>query len=206
MIQEIESSQPAPKPNGPKNGTSTKFTAVIKKESPVKKTAKTTTPTKRKGIEAESSDDEFLDLKPAPQMDKPSRPTPKKAKPMENLPKKESAKTPTKASTKSVAKSTTTKQSQKVMDKEDTEGDAERKAILDSIETVKLPDPAPATDAKFNFRDVAARPGPQALGSKEIPVGAEECLTVSSPHTAISSVRLTRAGPNVRVYGGVRLP
>jgi len=190
-MQEIESSQPAPNPNGARNGIPTRSTAVDKKETPVKKkpVAKTTTPAKRKGIEVESSDDEFLDPKPARQVDKSSRPTPKKGKAVETLPKKEPAKTPTKTSTKSPAKSTTTKQSKKVVDKEDTDGDAERKAILDSVETVKLPDPAPSTDGKFNFRDVAARPGPQALGSKEIPVGAEECLTVSPPNTC-TTIRL----------------
>lgn len=41
--------------------------------------------------------------------------------------------------------------------------------------------PKGSTNLRFNFRAMAARPGPQAAGSKEIPVGNEDCLTVWLP-------------------------
>jgi replication factor C subunit 1 len=130
------------------------------------------TPSKRKVVEVDSEDDD--DFIRAPKIAQSSRLTPKKPAPAKPPPiKKEPVKTPTKAPAKAAPKAAKTSK------KPDEEvEDAARKAILDSIETVGLPDTEPPTDGKFNFRAVAARPGPQALGSKEVPVGEEDCLTV----------------------------
>lgn len=163
-MQELESSQ-HPKSNGAKNGTTTK--PPPKKETPVKKE----TPSKRKVVEVDSEDDD--DFIPAPKIAQSSISTPKKPAPAKPPPiKKEPVKPPTKAPATAAPKAAKTSK------KPDEAEDAARKAILDSIETVGLPDTEPPTDGKFNFRAVAARPGPQALGSKEVPVGEEDCLTV----------------------------
>lgn len=59
---------------------------------------------------------------------------------------------------------------------------AEMQAVLDSIPTVEAPPPPPknADGEKFNWRKAAAGGGnagpPPAAGSKELPVGADNCL------------------------------
>jgi len=183
-MQEIENSQPAKgttSTNGTKKGNSTSTptktaTATVKEEQK-------TTPTKRKAEVVKSEDEaEFL---PAPKTS--SRLTPKKPKPATATVKRESPppkKTPTKPAPAAKpaplkAASKTTPKAAKKEQNEDTEGDLQRKAILESVETVGLPDITPPSgDTKFNFRAMAARSGPQAAGSKEIPVGNEDCLTV----------------------------
>jgi len=129
-----------------------------KAASSKKKKATKTTPTKRKA-DMISSEDELIDPKPSPKIEKSTRSTPKKAKLSEPSPvKKEAAtappapappkKTPTKPAPKPASKSTA--KPTKKGDVDDTEGDFERKAILESIETVDLPDVDPPSDKKYN--------------------------------------------------------
>jgi len=190
VMQEIENSQPAKvttSTNGTKKGNATPTptktaTATVKDEPKI-------TPTKRKAAVVKSDDeDEFLDPKPAPKTS--TRTTPKKPKPAIATAKKESPapkKTPPKLAPAAKlalpkAPPKTTPKAAKKEQNEDAEGDLQRKAILESVEKVDLPDiAAPSGDTKFNFRAMAARPGPQAAGSKEIPVGNEDCLTVNTP-------------------------
>ena len=191
LMQEIEYSQPVKSPastNGKKKEN--------KGSTPTKKTTGKTEsvkiPSKRKA-EASSDEDEF---KPALKIEKTPKSTPKKPKPSTSAStaKKEAA-PPKPTSPKPAAKATskTTPKASKKKESTETEEDLERKAILESVETVVLPDAAPSAGGKyvisclylprFDYRAMVSRPGPQAPGSKEIPVGNEECLTVLfSPH------------------------
>ncbi|RPB04537.1 DNA replication factor C, large subunit [Choiromyces venosus 120613-1] len=118
----------------------------------------TATPTTRKRKTAQSynqyeddddDDDEIEQVKPTA---KASKPTVKKAKAAPKRPKEMPQ-----------------------------ESESVRK-ILDSVPTVRPPSPPPPTDGepkKFNYRNFMQRQntGPTAPGSKEIPVGEENCLT-----------------------------
>lgn len=129
------------------------------KSTPTKAAGTTTTtktkitPTQRK-VEAVSSEDEFVDPKPVPKIDKSTRSTPKKAKLSEPSPAKKDVappkKTPTKTTSKTAPKAAA--KSTKKIDTNDSDGDLQRKAILESIETVDLPDAAPASDKKYAAR------------------------------------------------------
>jgi len=171
-MQEIDAApaEPAATKGSKANGKA----KAEKQASPkaVKKDEAKSASAKRKAMEDDEEDD---DLIPVPL--RTTRSTPKKRKIAEPPTKKqEPVKTPTKSAPKATAKAT------KKPDAKTEEDDPERKAILQSVETVALPDVEPPTgDTKFNYRAMAARPGPQNLGSKEIPVGAEDCLTVSFP-------------------------
>lgn len=150
-MQEIEKTQP----------TTTTASNGTKKENaintPTKAVKKEATPTKRK-VEAISSEDEFVDPKPAPKTDKSLRSTPKKAKPSETMPPAKNVtpvtKTPPKPAPKAAAK-VTPKSAPKPAPRStkkagmDEKEDLERKAILESIETVDLPDIEPAGDTKY---------------------------------------------------------
>jgi hypothetical protein len=143
-----KSSIPANKDTEKGKSTPTKSASVVKKETPKR------TPTKLKA-EVASSEDEFVDPKSVAKPDKSSRSTPKKAKPSEPTPtvKTEAPlpKTPAKASTKTAAK-TAPKSAPRAKKSEvkEPEEDLERKAILQSVETVALPDvEPPAGDTKY---------------------------------------------------------
>lgn len=91
--------------------------------------------------------------------------------------------TPKKVSrTASAAKQPVTKKSRTVSKKNDDEESAEMQAIFDSIPTVEAPPPPPKEPGatKFDWRKAATGGGnsgpPPAAGSKEIPVGADNCL------------------------------
>ncbi|MCJ1381774.1 hypothetical protein MMC17_004885 [Xylographa soralifera] len=101
---------------------------------------------KRKSIELSDDEDEG-DSRPAPKKPGSARATPAKR-----------VKTPSK--------------------KEETEDSKEIKDILDSIPTIRPPTPPPRDgDKKFDFKGHASRAQPApAAGSKEIPVGADNCL------------------------------
>ena len=148
-MQEIENTQPATKTSA--NGTKKENA----KNTPTKAVKKEATPRKRK-VEVVSSEDEFVDPKPEPKKDKSLRSTPKKAKPSEiTSPAKKVVtpvtKTPPKPAAKAAPKSTPkpAPRSTKKADVDDIEGDLERKAILESIQTVELPDIEPAGDSKY---------------------------------------------------------
>jgi hypothetical protein len=149
-MQEIENTQPATKTSA--NGTKKENA----KNTPTKALKKETTAIKQKA-EVNSSEDEFVDPKPAPKVDKSLRSTPKKAKPSETIsPAKKVmpiTKTPPKAATKAAPKTTPkpAPRSTKKADVHDTEGDLQRKAILESVETVDLPDTEPAGDTKYTL-------------------------------------------------------
>lgn len=153
-MQEIENSHPRQQTST--NGTKKEnVKATPTKASPSKKKEVTkTTPTKRKA-EVTSSEDELLDSKPAPKIEKSTRSTPKRAKPSEPSPVKKEAtppppkKTPTKQAPKPAPKSAS--KPTKKGDVDDTEGDLERKTILESIETIDLPDVAPQSDKKYTL-------------------------------------------------------
>jgi DNA-binding protein HU-beta len=163
LIQEIEKSQSA---NGTKKenvkATPTKAVSAVKegakptttKDAAVKKENSKTTPKKRK-VDMILSEDEFIDPKSAPQIDKSTRSTPKKSKlpELKSTAEKDVApppptKTPTKttATTKAAPKSAA-KSTKKAHSKD--EEDLARKTILESIETVDLPDTAPTGDTKY---------------------------------------------------------
>jgi hypothetical protein len=148
-MQEIENPRPATTTST--NGTKKE----VAKTTPTKAVKNEATPRKRK-VEVVSSEDEFVDPKPAPKTDKPLRSTPKKTKlsetkspakkvvtPVTKTSPKAAPKAVPKAAPKSAAKST------KKAAVDDTEGDLERKAILESVETVDLPDTEPAGDTKY---------------------------------------------------------
>ncbi|MCJ1392457.1 hypothetical protein MMC18_005324 [Xylographa bjoerkii] len=101
---------------------------------------------KRKSVDL-SDDEDGEDSKPAPKKAGSARATPAKR-----------AKTPSK--------------------KEKVEDSKEIKDILDSIPTIRPPTPPPRDgDKKFDFKGHASRAQPApAAGSKEIPVGADNCL------------------------------
>lgn len=152
VMEEIETSQPAKgatSTNGTKKG-SAKSTPTKASTTPVKQEPKST-PTKRKAYKVESDDeDEFLDPIPAPEPS--TRSTPKKSKPAPTAVKKESPppkKTPTKSAptgTKAAPPKAAPKTTPKPVKKEqneDSEGDLQRKAILEKVETVDLPDIVP---------------------------------------------------------------
>ena len=101
---------------------------------------------KRKSVDL-SGDDGEEDSKPTPKKPRSARATPAKR-----------AKTPSK--------------------KEEVEDSKEIRDILDSIPTIRPPTPPPRDgDKKFDFKGHASRAQPApAAGSKEIPVGADNCL------------------------------
>jgi len=142
-MQEIE--VPLPSKTAATNGSkSTGKAESAKTESPkqVKKEIKPSV--KRKAEEEVSEDEEFL---PAP---KTTRSTPKKAKAAEQPGKGEEPanKTPAKPASKP---SQRTPKAAKKQDTKDVEDDAERKAILNSVETVALPDVEPPKgDTKYH--------------------------------------------------------
>lgn len=148
LMQEIESSQPtkAPTTNGshkdkPKSSPTKTVTAA--KKDAVKKTS-----TKRK-VDVVSSEDEFLDPKPVPKDLKPVRVTPKKSKSSEStLTAKKDEIAPTKKTPTNVAPKPAPKTTKK-SEPDEAEDDLGRKAILDSIETVALPDTEPADETKY---------------------------------------------------------
>lgn len=83
----------------------------------------------------------------------------------------------------------------------------EIQAILDSIPTVRLPTPPPATGEpkKFNYMAMTSRSrDPAATGTKEIPVGAENCLAgLSFVFTGILDTLGREEGQSlVKRYGG----
>jgi hypothetical protein len=178
LMQELETPQTTSngtKTNGKSENSKPASPKTVKKEEP--KPA----PAKRKAKDDSSDDDDF---KPAPRA---TRSTPKKPKLVEaSVKKEEPIKTPTKAANKSTQR--TPKGTSKASSKQDAkeEEDSQRKAILNSVETVALPDiEPPKGETKFNYRAMAARPGPQNPGSKEIPVGEEDCLTVPFTHSQL---------------------
>lgn len=143
LMQEIETSKPV-KPTTSTDGTKNKNG----KYTPTKPSK--ATPSKRK-IEAISSDDDD-DFKPAPKIEKSSKSSPRKPKPSEMAKTVEREalppnSTPEKPQTKSTSK-TMSKSSKKTEAKEPKE-DLERKAILESVQTVALPDVAPSAGAKY---------------------------------------------------------
>jgi hypothetical protein len=171
LMEEIETPVPTKTSNGvkkeknetpktsPVKAAPVKIVTPVKTAAPAKTTAVLkenikTAPAKRKVQVLSSGDeDDFVDPKPAP---KTTRSTPKKA-PTDTIKNIPATKTPTKAVAKSAPKSsvktepkTATKPAPKPKKAEikDTE-DPERKAILESIETVALPDTDPATDTKY---------------------------------------------------------
>ena len=146
-MQEVEITKPTTTRNG------------VKKENTMNKAAevappvdKPKTPVKRKALvkdEESSEDDEFLDPKSAPKPDT-SRRTPKKPKTSEPATIKAQTKPAVKAAPKTTAQ-TAPKATKKTESKIEEE-DAERKAILESVETVELPDTAPAAgDGKYTL-------------------------------------------------------
>jgi len=79
------------------------------------------------------------------------------------------------------AATTTTKKAPAKAKKEDVQDSAEIKDIMDSIPTIRAPSPPPKDDGdgkrKFPFGGAHANSGPPPeAGSKELPVGAENCL------------------------------
>jgi len=81
--------------------------------------------------------------------------------------------------------------------------------ILDSVPIFRPPTPPPPTDGepkKFNYRDFKQRQGaaPTAPGSKEIPVGEENCLTgLTFVFTGILESLAREDGQQlVKKYGG----
>ena len=147
LMQEVEITKPTTTRNGvKKENTMNKATEVA---PPVDKPK---TPVKRKALvkdEESSEDDEFLDPKSAPKPDI-SRRTPKKPKASEPATIKAQTKPAVKAAPKTTAQ-TTPKATKKTESKIEEE-DAERKAILESVETVELPDTAPAVgDGKYTL-------------------------------------------------------
>jgi len=81
--------------------------------------------------------------------------------------------------------------------------------ILDSVPIFRPPTPPPPTDGepkKFNYRDFKQRQGaaPAAPGSKEIPVGEENCLTgLTFVFTGILESLAREDGQQlVKKYGG----
>ena len=88
----------------------------------------------------------------------------------EEKPKKSRSKKTTTPTMKSPAKKRTKKN--------DEPENLEMRAIYDSIPTIKAPTPPPkGADAKFNFKANASHTAPPpGAGSKEIPIGNENCL------------------------------
>jgi hypothetical protein len=160
-MQELENSHPT-QPTSTNGTKKENVKAIPTKASPLKKKEATKTTPKKWKAEVISSEDELVDPKPAPKIEKSTRSTPKKAKPSEPSPaQKEAAaaatpppppppkKTPTKPAPKPAPKSAT--KSTKKGDVDEIEGDLERKAILESIETVDLPDVDPPSDKKYSL-------------------------------------------------------
>lgn len=147
-MQEIEKSQPA-------TTTSTNGTRKENaKNTPTKAVKKEATPKKRKA-EVLSSEDEFIDPKSAPKTDKPHHSTTKSFETTSPVKKvvtpatKKSPRAVSKVGPKSTAKPAP--KSTKKAGLDDAEGDLERKAILESIETVDLPDIEPGGDTKYHL-------------------------------------------------------
>jgi hypothetical protein len=121
------------------------------------KTEQKTTPAKRKVVDT-SSDDDFVEPKPVSKAVKVSKPTSTKKESAEPVAVAKGApalkKTPTKAAkppTKATPKTT------KKADSKESEEDLERKAVLESVETVDLPDAEPTTgeDKKYILSSVS---------------------------------------------------
>lgn len=96
--------------------------------------------------------------------------------------------------------------------KEDVQDSAAMQAIYDSIPTVRAPSPPPATEddedskkKKFDFRAGHANTGaPPAAGSKDMPIGAENCLAgISFVFTGLlQSLGREEGKALVKRYGG----
>jgi hypothetical protein len=156
LLQEVETPELTTTSNGVKKENNTAKGTVTAPRAAEADKAKSI-PVKRKAavMDGESSEeDEFLDPKSVPKPDTSKR-TPKKATTSETpagvkketpvkAPTKPAAKAAPKVAAKSIPKAT--KKTESKIEEED----AERKAILESIETVDLPDTAPSTgDGKY---------------------------------------------------------
>jgi hypothetical protein len=146
LMQEIEAPVKAePKPiNGTKheNGRSND---VVPTAAAIAKIEPKTTPAKRKVVD-DSSDDDFVEPKPAKSVTT-SRQTPTKKEPIASIPSKKEPPAPKKTPTKTPPKPTTKPASKtaKKADSIEPEEDLKRKAVLESIEKVELPDIEPST-------------------------------------------------------------
>lgn len=154
LMQEIEAPVKAePKPidgTKHKNGQSND---VVPTAAATTKIEPKTTPAERK-VEDDSSDDDFVDPKPAKSVTT-SRQTPTKKEPIPSIPPKKEPPAPKKTPTKAPPKPTTKPASKtaKKADSIEPEEDLKRKAVLESIEKVELPDIEPSTgeDKKYNL-------------------------------------------------------
>jgi hypothetical protein len=138
LMEEIET--PATVRNST-NGVKRENVKTTSSEPATKRTVKSE-PAKRKLEVTSDEEDDFVDPKPAP---KTTRSTPKKAKPEVPQVTKEptpAKKTPIKTPSKPVSKAT------KKPDPKNAEEDPERKAILENIETVALPEAESTGDTK----------------------------------------------------------
>lgn len=113
------------------------------------------------------------------------------------------AKRPTKS------KTTPKKPAAKKAKKEDAPENTAMKAIFDSIPTIKAPSPPPKDpNVKFDWRKGGAGGGnagpPPAAGSKEIPIGADNCLAgLAFVFTGLLETISREAGQElVKRYGG----
>ena len=139
-------------PQSTKIATNTNGTKVNGKEPMAAKTASPKTvkkedrkpapaPAKRKADEVSSGEDEFMEPKPVRKTDRSSRSTPKKAKVAETVKEEPLAKSPAKPPVKTAPR---TPKAVKKQEANEEEEDTERKAILENVETVALPDVEPS--------------------------------------------------------------